>query len=186
MGVLSQLAEDKALAIISLPYKAGLWVSHADDIEGEADDANEMRAIERGVPALAELHNTSPLVQEVASEIIRLKGEWNQWEEECFYIVKQAPAIMQDIQAEFGTGEAKHYRSFVMELGKMVAQAHSELSAFDAIEEDKKEGFLSNMVGKFVGGISAMKEDDAGHPANISPSEKSALSQLSSALKVAE
>lgn len=186
MSVLSQLSEDKALAIISLPYKAGLWVSHADDIEGEADDENEMKAIERGVPALADLHGDSPLVQEVASEIIRLNDSWKQWEEGSFYIVKQAPDVMRDIQTEFGTAEAKHYRRFVMELGKMVAQAHSELSAFDAIEEDKKEGFLSNMVGKFVGGLSSMKDDDSGHPANISPSEKSALSQLSSALKVSE
>ena len=186
MGVLSTLPEDKALAIISLPYKAGLWVSHADDIDGEADDANEMKAIERGVPALAELHSGSGLVQEVASEIIRLKSDWDQWEEECFYIVKQAPEIMHEIQTEFGVGEAREYRRFVMELGKMVAQAHSELSAFDAIEEDKKEGFLSGMVGKFVGGLSGMKDNDKGHPANISPSEKSALSQLSAALKISE
>lgn len=186
MGILSQLSEDKALAIISLPFKAGLWVSHADDIEGEADDANEIKAIERGVPALAALHGESRLVQDVASEIIRLKGDWSQWEEACFYVVKQAPDVMHDIQTEFGTAEARHYRLFTMELGKMVAQAHSELSAFDAMEEDKKEGFLSNMVGKLVGGISAMKDDESGYPANISPSEKSALSQLSSALKVAD
>lgn len=186
MGILSQLSEDKALAVISLPYKAGLWISHADDIGGEADDENEMKAMVRGIPALAEHHGSSPLVQEVASEIMRLKAEWDQWEEECFYIVKQAPAIMQDIQAEFGTDEAKHYRSFVMALGKMVAQAHSELSAFDTVEEGEKQGFLSNIVGKFVGGLSSVKEDSAGHPANISPSEKSALSQLSAALKIAD
>jgi len=186
MTKLSQLPEDKALAIISLPYKAGLWVSHADDIDGEADDVNEMKAIERGVPALAELHAGSGLVQGVAAEIIRLKAEWGNWEEECFYVVKQAPDIMRDIQTEFGIAEAKEYRRFVMELGKMVAQAHSELSAFDAMGEDKKEGFLSGMVGKFVGGLSSMKDDDTGHPANISPSEKSALSQLSAALKVSE
>ncbi|MAE51075.1 MAG: hypothetical protein CMH27_04635, partial [Micavibrio sp.] len=106
--------------------------------------------------------------------------------EECFYIVKQAPDVIQVVQAEFGTAEARHYRRFVLELGKMVAQAHSELSAFDAMETDKKEGFLSAMIGKFVGGVATMAENDAGHPANISPSEKSALSQLSAALKVSE
>ena len=42
------------------------------------------------------------------------------------------------------------------------------------------------MIGKFVGGVATMAENDAGHPANISPSEKSALSQLSAALKVSE
>tara|TARA_B100000780_G_scaffold254408_1_gene202508 strand:+ start:650 stop:1210 length:561 start_codon:yes stop_codon:yes gene_type:complete len=186
MAHLSRLSENHALAVISLPYKAGLWVSHADDIEGEADDENEMKALERGIPALAEVHKDSAFIQAVASEIMRMKDNWSQWEEECFHIVKQAPDVMQVVQAEFGTAEARHYRRFVLELGKMVAQAHSELSAFDAMETDKKEGFLSAMIGKFVGGVATMAENDAGHPANISPSEKSALSQLSAALKVSE
>lgn len=181
--MLESLTEDQAYDIISLPYKAGIWVSHADDVEGEADDTHEIKSLERGVPEFAKLHENSMLVQQVASEIMRLKDSWPSWENECFHIVKTAPATMQAVLEYFGEHEAREYRSYIMELGKMVAQAASELNAFDAIEE-KEEGFFGSMIGKIVGGISAMSKDDVNHPANISPAEGSALSQLSSALKI--
>lgn len=185
MAQLQSLNETEALDVIALPYKAGLWVSHADDVDGEADDINEMKALERGIPELAKLHSDSLLVQQVASEMMRLKGEYAaKWEDECFHILKTAPQVMQTILKNFGEREAKEYRAFTMELSKMVAQAASELHAFDAIEEDKKEGFFGGLIGKVVGGISSTSKDDVNHPANISPAEGSALSQLSKALKV--
>lgn len=186
MAVLQSLDEKEALEIIALPYKAGLWVSHADDVEGEADDINEMRALDRGIPEIAKLHAESPLVQQVASEMMRLKGDYaDKWEDECFHVLKTAPNTMQKILGQFGEKEAKEFRAFTMELSKMVAQAASELHAFDEIEEDKKEGFFGGLIGKVVGGISSTSKDDKNHPANISPAEGSALSQLSKALKVA-
>lgn len=183
MSGLSDLNEDQAHEIISLPYKAGMWISHADDVEGEADDINEMRSLERGIPELSKLHENSMLVQHVASEIMRMKDHWDVWENQCFHITKTAPDTMKMVLGHFGESEAKEYRSFIMELSKMVAQAASELDAFDPMEQ-KEEGFFGNMIGKIVGGISAVSKDDVNHPANISPAEGSALSELSAALKV--
>lgn len=183
MSGLSDLKEEQALEIISLPYKAGMWISHADDVDGEADDINEMKALERGIPQLSKLHENSMLVQHVASEIMRMKDHWDTWENQCFHVTKTAPDTMQIILGHFGEAEAKEYRSFTMELSKVVAQAASELDAFDSMEE-KEDGFFGNMIGKIVGGISAVSKEDANHPANISPAEGSALSELSAALKV--
>ena len=185
MTRLSQLPETELQKIVALPYKAGLWISHADDVEGEADDLSEMKALERGIPELASLHKNSLLVNDVASAIMERKEQWTEWEEECFYIVKQAPEVIDFIANEFGVDEAKQYRAFTMELGKLVAQAHGEFSAFDEFKEEK-ESFFSSMINKIVGGISELSKDDAGHPANMSPAENSALSQLSKALSVKE
>ncbi len=184
MPELSSLSEDDALKIISLPYKAGMLVSHADDIEGEADDEKEMRALERGVPLLAAQHESSALVQSVASEIMRMKEAWPSWEDSCFHITAQAPDVIKMVQSTFGEAEAKHYRAFTLELGKLVAQAASELEGFDDIEEEKKEGFFGGLIGKITGGYAEMGQNDAGHPANISPSEKGTLSELAAALKI--
>lgn len=185
MVELQSLNEIEALEIISLPYKAGLWISHADDVEGESDDINEINALERGIPDIAKLHSDSSLVQQVASEMMRLKDEYaEKWENECFHILKTGPDTMTLILNSFGEKDAKEYRAFTMELAKMVAQAASELHAFDETKEEKEEGFFGNMIGRIVGGISATQKDDVNHPANISPAEGSALSQLSKALKV--
>ncbi|MFP4313463.1 MAG: hypothetical protein ACLFR0_03955, partial [Alphaproteobacteria bacterium] len=169
--------------IISLPYKVGIWVSHADDVEGEADDIHEIKALERGIPKMSALHEDSLLVQQVASEIMRLKDQWEVWEDQCFHVLKTAPDTMTLVLEYFGEKEAKEYRAFIMGLGKIVARAASELDAFDSVEEEK-EGFLGSMIGKIVGGISSTGKDDVNHPANISPAEGSALSQLSAALKI--
>lgn len=183
MSVLSQLPEDEALNIIALPYQAGMWISHADDVHGDSDDFKEMRAIERGIPALAAQHESSALVQAVASEIMRMKDQWPSWEDGCFHVTKRAPDLMQRVLGTFGESEAKQYRAFTLELGKLVAQAASEFEAFDAVSEEK-ESFFGNLIGKITGSYAAMGQDNAGHPANISASEKGALSQLSAALKI--
>lgn len=185
MSQLSNLPEDEALKIISLPYKAGMWVSHADDVDGESDDINEMRALERGIPQLAKKYEGSALVQQVANDIMTMKDHWAKWEDECFFIKKQAPDIMNTVKVQFGLAEAKQYRSFAMELGKMVAQAAGELDAFDD-SESKGESFFGSMIGKIVGGMSSVSQDHKDHPANISPAEGSALSELSAALALKE
>lgn len=186
MTALSNLPDDVALSIIALPFKAGMWVSHADDVDGEADDDNEMRALEKGIPAIARLHGDSPLVQDVAQALIRNKSRWDGWTEECFFIAKQAPDIMQAVKTHFGLDEAKVFKRYILELAKMVAEAHGEFAAFDDMDEGKKDSFFSGMVGKFVGALAMMGDADQSHPANISPSEKSAMSQLSAALKIPE
>lgn len=186
MSQLSNLPEDEAIKIISLPYKAGMWISHADDVDGEADDINEMKALERGIPELAKIHEGSALVQQVANDIMAMKDHWPKWEDECFFVTKQAPDIIGVIKAQFGLAEAKQYRAFTMELGKMVAQAASELGAFDDDEPQQKEGLFGSMIGKIVGGMSSVSQDHKDHPANISPAEGSALSELSAALAVGE
>lgn len=183
MSVLSTLPEDDILKIISLPYKAAIWVSHADDVDGETDDIKEMNAIERGIPQLAKMYENSDLVQIVSDEIIRHKDRWSQWEDECFHIIGQAPEIMTLILDGYGRDEAKQYRGFVMALSKMVAQAASEFEAFDVIEEEK-ESFFGGLIDKITSGMAAIGQDDAGHPANISAAEKGALSQLSKALQI--
>lgn len=182
MSNLSNLPENAALEIIALPYKAAMMVSHADDVEGEDDDFSEMRAIERGIPAIAALHDDSVLVTELAPEIIRLKDRWAQWEDECFFCTKQAPDIMALVVQQFGESEAREYRAFILELGKMVAQAHGEFESFDD-EPSKKEGFMSGLITKIVGGMSNSNNSE-GHAGNISPAENDVLSQISAALEI--
>jgi hypothetical protein len=186
MPLLSQISEDDSLRVIAMPYQAAMWVSHADDVDGEADDIREMKALERGVPELAKQHEESALVRLVAMEIMRNKNHWAEWEENCFHITLHAPDIMEMVLSEYGEAEAKQYRAFILELGKMVAQAASEFDGFNPIEdEQEKESFFSGIINKITGSYAAMGQDDVGHPANISAAEKGALSELAAALALA-
>lgn len=183
MSVLSALSDEDALRVIALPYKAAMLVSHADDIDGGRDDEAEARAIERGIPSLRDLHKDSALVCEVADALPRHSAQWGQWENESFHVLKQAPQVIALVHQHFGLEEARHYRAFTIELGKMVARAHSEFASFDTWEEDKKESLFGSLIGKIVGGFAPGHEDE-GDPANISATEKATLKELAQALKL--
>lgn len=184
--IFSPLPDDIRQQIIALPYKAGMLLSHADDVDGEADDFSEMKALEKAFSEVAKLHPDSALVQAVATEIMGNNALWPKWENECFFVVRQAPAIMQQVLAQFGEQEAREYRAYIMEIGKLVARAHGEFEAFDDLTVgQEKESFFAGMIGRLAGAMAQSKEPEGGHPANISASEKAALQELSEALKIA-
>lgn len=185
MSALGVFSDDQKQAVVSLPFKVGMWVSHAEDIDGEADDVREKQAIERTVAEIAKLHEGSALLQEVAHAILESRDQWAAWEDQCFHVLKQAPGVVADVKKTLGVAEAKQYRAMVMEIAMTVARAHGEFAAFDD-EEKAVPGFWGSVVGKIVSGFSGMSQDDKDHPMNVSPAEDSAISQLSAALKVGE
>ena len=53
MSALSNFSEDEIELLASVPYKAGAWISHADDEEGEDDDERELKALESIIKEIA-------------------------------------------------------------------------------------------------------------------------------------
>lgn len=184
MPTLSQLPEDTALNIISLPFKAAMLVSHADDVEGGSDDVAEMEAIRGGLSRISERYADSSLIGEIVQSILQMHAQWPSWEEQSFHTLKQAPAVIKAVQSEWGVDEARHYRNFILDLSKSVAKAHSEFEAFDDGASSKPKGFFGNLMNKLCGDCTPKSK--AGDPANISPAEKAVLNELSAALKITE
>lgn len=184
MPQLSQLSEDVALNVISLPFKAAMLISHADDIEGGSDDVAEMEAIRSGLSSISGRYTESALIGEVVQSILQMHEQWPSWEEQSFHVVKLAPSAVQAVQSEWGIEEARHYRNFILDLAKSVAKAHSEFEAFDDGTPAKPKGFFGNLMGKLCGDCAPKSK--AGDPSNVSPSEKAALVELSTALKINE
>lgn len=186
MTSFDELEPKEREAIVALPYQAGMWVSHSDDVDGEEDDKAEIRALVSSIRQIPTLHEGSALVQMVGKEILESREKWPQWEDSSFHIGKTAPATLQNVVRIFGRNEAKAYRAAIMTIAKTVAQAAGEFAAFDSMDQEEEEGFFSNMVGKIMGGFSKMSDEHDDHPANISPAEDSAISQLAAALTLPE
>lgn len=181
---LSQLSKNEYDLVLGLPYRAGIFVSHADDVEGEQDDEMEVKALLASIKQAKALHQESKLVSEVCDCILSSEVEWERWENEAFHILRTSQHVIEIVKSNFGLDEAKHYRALVMEVSASVARAASELDAFDDWKDEEPEGFFSGMIVKIMGGFSSMSQDDKDHPVNISPAEDSALSQLSALLKI--
>ena len=60
MTTLSDFSASELELLVSLPYKVGVYVSHADDEDGEVDDEREMAALESCIKAIASLREDKP------------------------------------------------------------------------------------------------------------------------------
>jgi hypothetical protein len=174
MAQLSSFTAEEAELLVSLPYKVGIWVSHADDVEGEGDDERESKALQSCIKAIAKLHQDQPLIAEIMAETLRRRTHWSDWAENSFHAPSDAQKAVMALRAKGSSANLKHYRAALMEIAAAVARAHSEFGAFD---EAESEGIFSKIAGTFK------SLSDADHPTNVSASEDSALSKLAAALK---
>lgn len=180
MTTLSTFDDNEQALLISLPYKAGMYVSHAEDEEGEQDDEKEMRALEHCLKSIAKLHEDRPFVYAVTTATLSERDQWNMWADDSFKAPEDAKKVMAILRAKSTPKDFKQYRSMIMQISATVARAYGEFG--DNWDDDDEEGFFKNVINKVVDGFSSLSDEDNDHPANISPAEESALSALSKAL----
>ena len=182
MTDLSQFSATEFELLVSLPYRAGIFVSYADDIDGDSDDENEMAMLVAALNAIGVLHAGNPFLSKLFKETLRLKSEWPLWQTKAFNISGDAQMAISLLKSKGGETLAKQYRGALMEIATTVAQAYGEFGQFDDVAKDP--GLFGGLVAKVVSGFSSLSTEDKNHPMNVSASEESALSELSAALKV--
>ncbi|MEZ5814095.1 MAG: hypothetical protein R3E13_05145 [Alphaproteobacteria bacterium] len=180
MTSLSDFAASERELLLSLPYKVGVFVSHADDVDGEHDDEKEMGALEACIKAIARLHEDKPLSAEIMRGCLSEKAQWPRWAAQSFNTPEAAREAAILLEARASESEFKNYRGALMEIATTVAQAYGEFDAFD--EGESGGGFFGGLVSKIAGGFSALSADDVNHPMNVSAAEDGALAELRAAL----
>ena len=176
MSTLSDLLPEENELVVSLPYKAGVWMSHADDVKGSEDDKREMHALEGVIKAMAKLNKKSDFVRDVARETLDQKKYWPLWhgQVDAFSTdCKKAIAFLKDYVSKEDLHE---YRLFLWRIANGVAQAHSEPGCEKHFNENLISGFFEKIAEK-------LGAEDHEAYLNISTEEKSALSRLKEALR---
>ncbi len=181
MPIFSDLSPEEKSLIAGFPVRAAFFISHADDIDGEADDANEKKAMISAMRAMVKHHEDSDLIKGLAAFAFESRTRWDGWEDGAFQVLSEAPGVMNKVLSLFGKDEARHYRALVLEVSEAVAAAHGEFAAFD---DDAEEGFWAGLAGRIAGKIKDSQAGGGG--ANISATEGGALSELAAALKIPE
>ncbi|MDH5723299.1 MAG: hypothetical protein OEY94_08280 [Alphaproteobacteria bacterium] len=177
MTQISDFSPEDYEAIISLPYRAGLSISYAEDEEGERDDQLEMRALEASIRETAKMHGHAPLIQDIAAETLKQRERWSSWEGGVFNIEPACKSAVLALEKYANEDEVKAYRKMIIEISTSVAQAYGEFG----IEEEKSEGFFGNLMQKIAGSISSGGETN--NPMNVSAAEDSTLERIKTALK---
>ena len=176
MSALSDLLPEENELVVSLPYKAGVWISHADDVGGTADDRREMAAIENVIVTMAKLGKASNFVRDVAHETLSQKAYWPQWRAQAGALFTDCNKATSFLAGYVSKEDLHEYRLFLWRIASAVAQAHNELGAEKKFNENLIAGFFEKIADKITG-----EDDDAFM--NVSPEEQAALSRLKQALK---
>ena len=176
---LSDFNTDDFELIVSLPFKAGVFVSHAEDEDGEVDDEREMDALESCMKVFAGSKQDKPFVADVMRQVLVMKDKWPIWSAQSFNAPEDAERTVALLEASINEKSVKNYRAAVMEIATAVAQAYGEFGEF---EDEPSGGLFSGLMNKISDGLSKLSSDDANHPMNISAAEDSALEALRLAL----
>ncbi|MEM7650874.1 MAG: hypothetical protein AAF204_02185 [Pseudomonadota bacterium] len=180
MASVSDFSASELELLVSLPYKVGVFVSHADDEGGEGDDEREMAALEACIQAIAKLHEDKPLTSDIMRQTLSMKSEWPRWSAQSFQAPDHAAQAVALMRSHASEAEQKNYKAALMEIASSVAQAYGEFGEF---EGDDDGGLLGGLVSKITSGLSKLSADDANHPMNVSAAEDQALEQLREALR---
>lgn len=180
MNELSGFSEDEIELVSAALYKIGVWVSHADDEDGEEDDEREMRALGSCVRAVAKKYDGPGLVDDVAREALKRQGQWEEWADYSFNALDECRKALAVMKAHGTSADVKNYKAALMEVAVTVAQAYGEFGQFD--DEDEGGGFGA-LLGKITGGFSKLSGEDKDHPMNVSAAEDSALEELRTLLR---
>lgn len=180
MTSLADFTASELELIASLPYKVGVYVSHADDEGGEDDDEREMDSLESCMKAIASLQEDKPFTAEAIRQTMVMRSEWPRWAAQSFKVPEEAAQVKALLAGRANEQETKNYCRALMEIATTVAQAYGEFGEF---EEEDEGGVFGSILGKITSKLSGMSADDANHPMNVSAAEDNAINTLREALR---
>lgn len=179
MAFLEAFSDDEKTLLVSLPYKAGVWISQSDQKGAGAAQAYELKAIESVIKGLSEGMFRSAFVHEVMSETHLRHGEWLSWAAQTDHILDEARRAVAALKAKAMLPDAEAYVQMVMMIAYETAYAFREFDRSASIPI-KIWVALRLMWEAFI--RTGNKDYRVESIANISLAEEEAIAHLAEAL----
>ncbi len=181
MAFLEQFSEQERDLIVSIPYRAGVWVSSVDDTGGAAADAEELEKLEEIIAEKARGMFESAFVHEVIAETFSRKGDWKRWAEQLDSLLADSTHAVELVSGKLSERDVDAYRANILNIGVSVAKAFREFDV-DAPFFVKIGSNLRLLGEALMRVIKRDKSYDTASELNISLAEDIALTKLSNAL----
>lgn len=179
MPYFSDFNREELSLILSIPYRAGVYLSHADDVAGcDRDDAKEQAVLEKTMKALHAKVDGKTLAAGILDDILSHKDHWPVWGAEADSVLQDVPRAVRLIHDRLPDSELTLYKKCVFQVAKAVAMAANEKAGVQDSFSDVPGGRL---ILKLRDWMETRKVETM--PQNISPAEKAALQKLQAALK---
>lgn len=174
MSALNDFIDEERALIVSIPVRAGYWISHIDDVPGSTrDDAREQLALEKALSLIVSKTDDARFINDVAEFALSSKGDWARWADKAGTVLDDLPAALSLIESRLTAKDLKDYKSAVYRVAGVVAQA--------AQEEGGAASGGGGIVSRLLDRLSV--KTDMSVPDNISATEKAALQKLLACLK---
>lgn len=158
--------------LVALPYRIGLYVSHADVTGGWEAQDSEMQSLTHILRSFTEDFCKSEFVQGLLMKTLVGRTDWPAWSQNLGDVPGECVAVMYDLR---GVLDLKHVVAFqeqMMDIAFAVAQAWREDKTPPPVVV--QQGLFSRLF--------ASKKDDRYSHLNVSQYERMALERLADAL----
>ena len=176
--ILAQLSPEDERTLISLPYRAGLYVSFCDVTGGWEAQDREIQSLTSILQEFANDFYQTEFTQKILLETMASRGQWLSWARDVGRLPQDVEAMMRGLSSMMDDAEFQAFASVILDISLSVAMAFREQADEGSISQDKP-GAIRQLIGRMMGGKAG--GDPLSHP-NISEQERTALTTLSRAL----
>ncbi len=182
MAFLEQFSAEEKDMLVSLPYRAGLWVSSADKTGSPDAEDREIATLEKIITDMGKGMFDSAFAHEVMAETFARRGDWKSWTTGLETVPDTCTKAVAVISGKLGDHDLDGYRQNIMNIGMAVAQAFRE---FDYNTPFPLRAFtytklaIDRLIGKLTG-----QEYESNDILNVSYDEDVALAKLAKSLGI--
>ncbi len=176
-NIFERLTQAQVDTIISLPYRAGVYVSYSDISGGWDAQEKELQALTGILRAYSEDFCKEGLAQKVLMDCLRARGHWPAWSKGIDALPVQASESIALLAPYFPPEDLEQFKEVLVEIALAVAMAFREVTPED--EAAPGSSGFTDMLRRIIHRPPA--EDPLDHE-NISAGEKTALHALCGAL----
>jgi hypothetical protein len=180
VAFLEQFSDEEKNMIVSLPYRAGIWIGSVDETGSTVSDLHERVSLRDTIEKKASGLFESAFVHEVMVELKRRDVEWDKWQGQVGDILADCKSAVKIVETKMTEHDTNAYKRNMMQIATSVALAFREF--------DEKAGFFKKLgvytrigIDKILGGIKG-ESYSSEQLLNISLAEDLALAKLAKAL----
>lgn len=182
VDVLDQLSAQQRTLIVSMPYRAGLWVSHSDDEGGDEAHEKELTALANLIDGFSQQVFGSEMLQYIMHQTLARKDEWESWSGDIDKVPEECKQALEILRAHVDEKDVKVYAMRLMELGEAVAVAFREHD--DPVGAGKLKLLATYLLSRVKARLKKVPVKSFDEFLNISAEERKALNRLAGALGV--
>lgn len=174
--IFSQLSPEDEQLLISLPYRAGLFVSFSDVTGGWEAQESEIQSLTTILREYSEDFCKTEFSQKVLMECLQARGKWPSWSHNIDTVPDEARRTIDTLSPMFSDKEMNGFKEVIVDIALAVAMAFREVS--EGLSSASRPSVIKNIMDRLTG---RGKADPLAHM-NISPAEKVALGKLCKAI----